>query len=73
MVPLIYELKKMEIYDHFCILFSFYRECLFLFFLTVDFMARATGGLNGHTHSTTDGFQIASSPALARFFLLDTN
>jgi len=60
-VPLIYELKKTEIYDHFRLLFSFYRECLFIFFLTIGFTARVTGGLTDHTYSTTYGFQIAGS------------
>ena len=60
-VPLIYELKKAEIHDHFRILFSFYRECLFIFFLTIGFTARVTGGLTDHTYSTTYGFQIAGS------------
>ena len=60
-VPLIYERKKAEIYDYFRLLFSFYRECLFIFFLTIGFIARATGGLTDHTHSTTNGFQVAGS------------
>ena len=67
-VPLIYELKKTEIYDHFRLLFSFYRECLFIFFLTVGFITRATGGLNDHTNNTTNGTQIASSPGSSKIF-----
>ena len=66
-VPLTYELKKAEIYDHFRLLFSFYRECLFIFFLTIGLKARATGGLTDHTHSTTNGFQAAGSMGSSKF------